>query len=183
MSQPLLIGLMTGLFTLSAAVLALIGVLVTTRANFKLGTRTGDVQQQTVGVQQQTVDVARIEKLVRETEDLRKEIQGLWDANRQLRKEFELAGTQHEGERDGWDVERRALKESVDALQESVEAQRTHIARQSGEITRQSGEIARLTDELDTASVLASAAQAAQERAEGGLATAMKTIAGMCPHE
>ncbi len=131
MQQPLLMGLMAGLFALTTAILTLIGVLVATKSSFKLGKRSGDVQQQ-------SADTTRIEQLVGETEALRKEIRALWADNTDLRHKFEMAEKGHEGERDLWAAERRTLTDRQEA-EKSATTER-HQAEKSATTERHQAE-------------------------------------------
>lgn len=166
MPQPLLIGLIAGLFALAAAVLGLIGVLVTTKVNFKLGKRTGDTQQQ-------TADTARIEQLVEETQKLRAEITQLWDANRELRHAFELSDMRHEGERNKWDAEKRALTDRSASELRLLTAQNEGMHTENADLRKQLADTAKKLGrgqaELDKALLC-------QAQAEGGLVQAQRTI-------
>ncbi len=154
--QPVWIGLIAALGMLTAALLGLVGVLVGTRINWKLGKRTGDIQQAGVGIQQQTVDIARNDKLFEENAELRKENQEQYTANRQLRHEAE-----------SWDQERRTLCRTADAAEEARRAAQGRVALLEAALARSEAEC--------------SIALAAQASAEGGLKTAMKTLAEIGP--
>ena len=156
MPQPIMIGLIAAMGMLAAAILGLVGVLVGTRINWKLGKRTGDIQlrdidvkQAGVGIQQQTVDIARNEKLYQENEGLRKENQEQYTANRLLRHEA-----------DQWDEERKTLGRDLQAAQDRVAFLEAALERSEAECHF---------------------ALAAQATAEGGLKTAMKTISDFSP--
>ena len=169
MPQALAVAIITGLFTLTAAVLGLAGVLVKCWLDFSSGKRSADaaqkavgVQAQAVGVQQEALDLARIEKLVKETEELRAEIRQLWEANRQIRHDFESSEKRHEEEKQSMRVECSNLTRRA----ESAEKDRDQAVRLKE----------RAEAERDFA-------LAAQERAEGGLKSAQKTIADLCPRD
>lgn len=166
MPLPLLIGLVAGLFALAAAIVTVIGVLVSTKVSFKLGKKSGDVQQQ-------TADTVRMEALAKETEALRAEISRLWQANQELRHQFEMADVKHEAERDGWDAEKHGLVDrSVSELRlltaenEAVKADNADLRRQLEGASRK---LVRTQADLETA-------QRCQAQAEGGLHQARRTI-------
>lgn len=177
MQQPLLIGLVAGLFALTTAILTLIGVLVATKANFKLGKRTGDVQQQ-------SADTTRIAQLVAETQALRKEISDLWAANKDLRHQFEMAEARHESEQQTWIAEKRTLCDKHNA---EKSAMTDRFAAEMRTLTAESECLKVETKDLkhqfaDTATQLGraqadlAAALLAQAQAQGGLDSARETI-------
>lgn len=167
MQQPLLMGLMAGLFALTTAILTLIGVLVATKSNFKLGKRTGDVQQQ-------SADTTRIEQLVGETEALRKEIRALWADNTDLRHKFEMAEKGHEGERDRWAAEKSTLTDKHEAEKRATTER--HQAEKLAMIDHAAAELRQVATE--TVSLRAENADLRQKLAE--TATQMgRTEAGL----
>ena len=167
MPQPIMIGLIAAMAMLAAAILGLAGVLAAAKINWKLGKRTGDIQQQGVGIQQQTVDIARIEKLSKENEDLRAENQEQYTANRQLRHDLEAADMQHKTACATWDAERQGWRaERGQATSALVTAQ---------------ARIASLEEALTQSDAVSQVALAAQAAAEAGLKTAMKTISEFSP--
>lgn len=177
MPQPLLMGLMAGLFALTAAIITLIGVLITTKSNFRLGKRTGDVQQQ-------SADTTRIAQLVDETQALRKEISDLWADNKDLRHQFELAEKGHEGERDLWAAEKRTLVEkwaqekaamtdrfAAEMRQTATEGECLKVENKDlkQQLAETATQLGRTQSDLATALV-------AQAQAQGGLDSARETI-------
>lgn len=132
--QPILVGILGGLFAVTAAILGLIGVFQKANTDFKLG-------QRTAAVAEQTAEDNRAKEVALENKGLREEI-------KLLRKET-------------WDTEQ--------GLRQEIKEQRHKIA----ELEEM---IARLTAQVNIA-------LRAQERAEGGLVNAQKTIQQICPPE
>lgn len=146
MAQPILVGILGGIFAVAAAILGLIGVLWKANTDFKLGKRKADLEEQ-------TAEDKRASDLSTENARLRTEIDALrektWNTELVLREKIR-------------NYENAALvsKETVIGLKENVAEQK---------------------EKLDEATAQLNIALLAQERAEGGLTTAMKTIHEICP--
>lgn len=132
LSQPILVGILGGLFAVTAAILGLIGVLWKANTDFKLGKRTAAVAEQ-------TAEDNRAKEVAVENKGLREEI-------KLLRKET-------------WETEQGLRQE---------------ITEQRHTITEHKDTVAGLTAQLNVA-------LRGQERAEGGLVSAQRTIEKMCP--
>ncbi len=177
MPQPLLIGLVAGLFALAAALVGLIGVLASTKANFRLGKRNGDVQQQ-------SADTTRIEQLVDETQALRKEISELWAANKDLRHQFEMAEARHESEQKTWIAEKRTLCDKHEAEKSAMTdrfaaemrtltTESEHLKVEAKDLKHQ---LADTATQLGRTQAALDSALLGQAQAQGGLDNAQKTI-------
>ena len=155
MTQQVAVALIAAMAVLAGAILTLVGVLITTKVTFKLGKRTGDVAQQ-------TADSARIQQLLLENQSDREEARKQWKENLELRRACDLAETQHQAEKDGWEAERAGWKLKVDALLRQVEAR-------EAELRQKETLVGRAEAERDLA-------VEGQICAESGLSATLKTI-------
>jgi septal ring factor EnvC (AmiA/AmiB activator) len=153
MSQPLLLGLLSAAAMIICGLLGLLGVLWKATRDFNLGKRAADTAEQ-------SAESERNAKLSADNKNLRAEITAQWEANQKLRQANELAETQHESECDAAAAKEKTLLLKIDGLL---------------------GDVAALTGKLDQVSAEAGIALRAQERAEGGLQQARRTISQFSP--
>lgn len=153
MAQPILVGLIAAMGMLAASILTLVGVLWNTNTQFKLGKRKADLEDQSANDKRAFDLSAENAKLRTEIDTLREKT---WNTEHVLREKIrshEDAALVSEGVIP-------SLKEIISGLKEAAAEQKETI---SG-----------LTAQTNIALL-------AQERAEGGLTTAMKTIHEICP--
>ncbi len=162
--MPLVAGLLGAAAVVIAALLGLVGVLWAASRNYKIGSRTA-------GTQETAAETARITQLVAENKDARLEVSAQWEANQKLRQSIELADAQHESECQAWAAKEKSLLAKIGGLL----GENAKLAGKQGQ------EVADLTAKLDQVSAEAGVALRAQERAEGGLQQARRTISQFSP--
>ena len=153
MPQPLVVGLLSAAAIVIAALLGLVGVLWSASRSFRLGSRTA-------GTQETTVETARIAQLVDENQKARAEVTAEWEVSQKLRQSIKLSDTQHESECQAWAAKEKSLLAKIDDLL---------------------GESAQFAAKLEQVNEEAGVALRAQERAEGGLQQARRTITQFSP--
>ncbi len=153
MSQPVLLGLLSAAAMIIVGLISLIGVLWTTTRSFNVGSRTAAVAEE-------TAESTRNAGLAKDNQDLRAEISRQWEANQKLRQASELSDTLHRSESDAWAAKEKLLLEKIEGLLSNNAA---------------------LAGKLDQASAEAASAIRGQERAEGGLQQARRTITQFSP--
>lgn len=162
MTQQVGIALIAAMAVLAGSILTLVGVLISTKINFKLGKRSGDIAQQ-------TADGARIAQLLLENQNDREEARKQWEENKELRRASDLAEAQRQTEKDGWEAEKRSWSLKVETLLRQVEMRDAEISMRDAELTKKDTHIGRAEAERDIA-------VEGQICAESGLVATLKTI-------